>query len=105
MASSREVWKVYAGDELVADLVVTGGAFPWLEARVEARPAFAAVRPLFDEEWAATEPEDWDRADHLYRALNDALRLVDAKGVAVAEFLPHVQGDEAWWRWSYEPLK
>jgi hypothetical protein len=105
MASRGEVWKVYAGDEHVADLIVTGGDFPWLEARVEARPAFGAIRPLFDEEWAATEAEDWDRADRLYRAVNDAVRLVDAKGVAVAEFLLHVQGDEAWWRWSYEPFE
>jgi hypothetical protein len=24
--------------------------------------------------------------------------------VAVAEFLLHIQGDQAWWRWSYEPF-
>jgi hypothetical protein len=35
-----EVWKLYAGNELVAELVVTGGDFRWLDARVEARPAF-----------------------------------------------------------------
>ena len=83
---------MYAGDELVADLVVTGGDSPWLEARVVARPAFGAIRPLFDEEWVATEAEDSDRADRLYRAINNAVRLVDGKGVAVAEFLPARSG-------------
>ena len=29
---------------------------------------------------------------------------VALQGVAVAEFLLHVQGDQAWWRSSYEPF-
>jgi hypothetical protein len=99
-----EVWKLYAEGELVAELAVTGGDFPWLDARVEARPAFEPLRPLFAEELAATEAEEWDRADRLYRAVNDAVRFVDPQGVAVAEFLLHIQGDQAWWRWSYEPF-
>jgi hypothetical protein len=105
MGGSGEVWKLYAGDDLAADLVVTRGDFPWLVARVEHRPGFESVRSLFDEEWAATQAEDWDRAERSYRAVNDATRLVDPQGVAVAEFLLHVQGDQAWWRWSYEPFE
>jgi hypothetical protein len=105
LGRSGEVWKLYAGDDLAADLVVTGGDFPWLDARVDARPALESLRPLLDEEWAATESEDWKRAERLYRAVNDAARLVDPQGVAVAEFLLHLQGDRAWWRWSAEPFE
>ena len=54
MAGSGEVWKLYAGDELVAELVVTGGDFPWLDARVDARPSFEPLRPLKGQ-WAATQ--------------------------------------------------
>jgi hypothetical protein len=104
MSGSDEVWRLFAGDEVVADLVVTGGDFPWLEARFEAQPAFEAFRPLFDAEWAATDSQDWDRADELYREVKKTFRLADADGVEVAEFLLHVQDHEAWWRWSYEPF-
>src|SRR4051794_36950616 len=104
MTGQDEVWKLFAGDEIVANLVVTGGNFPWVEARVEAHPEFEAFRPLFDAEWAATDSEDWDRADELYGEIKQAVRLVDSNGVEVAEFLLHVQGNDAWWRWSYEPF-
>ena len=105
MSRNHDVWTLFAGNDVVADLGVTGGSFPWLEARVEARPAFDGIRPLFDAEWAASQVEDWDRADELYRQINAALRLADPDGVEVAEFLLHIQGDDAWWRWSYEPLE
>jgi hypothetical protein len=48
---------------------------PWLDARVEPGPAFEAFRPLFDGQWAATQAEDWDRADELYQEIKSALRL------------------------------
>ena len=104
MSRTREIWTLYAGEDVVANLVVTGGDFPWLDARVDPRPAFEGFRRLFDAEWAASQTEDWDRADELYREINAALRLADPDGVEVAEFLLHIQGDQAWWRWSYEPL-
>jgi hypothetical protein len=43
-------WTLYRGDELIADLVVNGGDFPWLNADVRPHPGFEDVRPLFDEE-------------------------------------------------------
>ena len=45
-----EIWLLYQGDELLADLVVTGGDFPWLNAELRAKPAFDEVQPLFAEE-------------------------------------------------------
>jgi hypothetical protein len=54
-----ETWKLYAGDELVADLVVTDGDFPWLYADVREEPGFARFRPLFDKEVKASEAADW----------------------------------------------
>ena len=54
--------------------------------RIEPRPVFAAYRPHFDEERAATQAEDWDVADELHREIKSPLRLVTLR-----------------WRWSYEP--
>jgi hypothetical protein len=48
------VWQLVRGDELLAELVVSGGDFPWLNAEVRSAAGFAEVRPLFDDElrWA-----------------------------------------------------
>jgi hypothetical protein len=47
--ANDSVWHLLRGDQLVAELVVTGGDFPWLSATVRA-PAFDELRPLFAEE-------------------------------------------------------
>ena len=60
-----KAWKLYAGDELVADLVVTGLDDPWLLARVEPGPGHERYRPLFaaDLAEAADDDEDDDEDD------------------------------------------
>jgi hypothetical protein len=35
MGEADRVWRLVRGDELVAELVVTGGDFPWLNARTD----------------------------------------------------------------------
>lgn len=46
------------GKELLAELVVTGGDFPWLNARMRPAPGFEAIRPLFEQELRALERID-----------------------------------------------
>ncbi|GAA1864060.1 hypothetical protein GCM10009687_34160 [Asanoa iriomotensis] len=94
------------GGEKVADLVVNGGDFPWLNARVDACDGFAALRPLFAEELRLLggideDVESWERA---YDVVRNAVMLRYPDGEDVPEFLLHVDGDEAWWRWSDEPF-
>ncbi|WFE26672.1 hypothetical protein O7623_25820 [Solwaraspora sp. WMMD791] len=93
---------------LLADLAVTDGDFPWLYATVRPTEAFAPLRPIFDAELRALRrAEDgsddgaWDRA---YQQVRAAVVLIDPAGVAVPELLLHVDGDQAWWRWSDEPF-
>jgi hypothetical protein len=100
-----QVWKLYADDELAAELVVTGGDWPRLEARVEAHPARDSLRGTFAEEWAASEAEDWARADRLYAEIRAATRLVDPNGVVIPEYLLHIDGSDAWWRWAATPFE
>jgi len=40
------VWQLVRSDELLAELVVTGGDFPWLNAKVRPAAGFAEVRRL-----------------------------------------------------------
>jgi hypothetical protein len=100
-----KVWKLYAGDELVADLVVTGLDDPWLLARVEPGPAHERYRPLFAADLTDAADDDEDEEDDdepvdpRFAEMRRALRLCNPKGKAVTAFLLHVDGDEAWWRW------
>ncbi len=106
MGEAERVWQLLRGDELLAELVVTGGDFPWLNAEVRPAAGFAEVRPLFDDELRLLEvldedPEPWEAA---YRRIRTAVRLVAPDGLPVPEFLLHIQGTDAWWRWSDEPF-
>lgn len=103
----RPPWTLYRGAELIADLVVAGRDFPWLNARVRPRDGFDDVRPLFAEELGLLDdldqqPDAWEAA---YQAIRAVLTLKDPDGREVPEFLLHVDGDEAWWRWSDEPFR
>lgn len=107
MSQAERAWQLVRGDELVAELVVTGGDFPWPNAKVRPAAGFAEVRPLFDEELRQLElldedPEPWETA---YRRIREAVRLLAPDGRPVPEFLLHIQGADAWWRWSDEPFQ
>ncbi len=65
-----------AHGELLAELVVNGGDFPWLNAEVRPTAGFAEIRPLFDDEIRRVhlleeEPEQWEAA---YRRVREAVR-------------------------------
>ena len=102
----RDVWQLCQGDQVVADLVVTGSDFPWLEARLEPRAGFEALRPLFEEdlklvELIDDEPEAWEA---VYDRIRTTCSLRYPDGRTVPEFLLHIDGVDAWWRWHDKPF-
>ncbi|MEV0724271.1 DNA alkylation repair protein [Micromonospora purpureochromogenes] len=99
-----QAWTLYRGDELLADLVVNGGDFLWLNADVHPYADFEDVRPLFDQELRLLDDidnhvEEWEAAYEKVRA-SVTLRYPD--GREVPEFLLHIDKGAAWWRWSDE---
>ena len=67
MNAGERVWRLMQGRELLVELIVTGGDFPWLNSRIRAAPGFEAIRPLFEQELRALERIDddlgsWDAA-------------------------------------------
>jgi hypothetical protein len=98
------MWRLRRGDELLGEIVIEDGDYPWLHGRFRALPAFADVRPWFDEELALLDAGDdtgrWSRA---YDRITDSLSLVAPAG-PVAEFLLHIRGDQARFRWTDEPF-
>jgi hypothetical protein len=100
-----DVWRLHDDDGVVADLVVREADWPWLFATVAPTPAFERLRPLFAEELRLVEADmdvpAWEAA---YQRVADAVSLAYPDGRRVPEFLLHIDGLEAWWRWSDEPF-
>lgn len=86
----------FAAKELLAELVVTGGDFPWLNARPLPRRGFEDVRPLSEEELRVRDHIDYDvdAWEAAYQDVRQAVRLRARDGRLVSEFL-HSQGDDA----------
>jgi hypothetical protein len=99
-----EVWRLLRQDELIGEIVIEQGDFPWLSGRFAPAPAFAAWKPLFDRELALMEEENWDEWEAVAAEIHDNLLLV-APGGPVAEFLLHIEDDQAWFRWNDEPFE
>jgi hypothetical protein len=61
------------------------------------------VKPLFQRELALLEEEDLDEWDRVVGEISETLELVAPAG-PVAEFLLHIDGERAWFRWSDVPF-
>jgi hypothetical protein len=101
-----EIWRLHAGGVVIADLVVTGVDQPWVRAAVHEQPAFSQVRRLFLEDLRLLEDIDntveaWEAVQHKIR---QTTWMSYPDGSPVPEFLLHIDGSEAWWRWSNEPF-
>lgn len=101
-----ETWTLRDQGKQIARWEVTGTDFPSLEAIVHREPGFEQVRELFDEDLRLLEALDdgdlrtVERFEEHYRTIQARLELVGPDGVAVQEFLLHIDGDKAWWKWS-----
>ena len=108
MTNSRtangDVWRLHRDGREVARLTVIDSDWPWVYADVEALPGFDDFSPIFLEEQQAWEAEDWDRADACYERIRAALTLTYPDGEQVAEFLLHIDGAAANWRWHDVPF-
>jgi Ser/Thr protein kinase RdoA (MazF antagonist) len=102
-----QVWRLTRDGELLATLEVTGGDFPWLHARFQPAAGFEEFRPLFAEELRLIDdlPDQVDAWEAVYQRIRHAVTVHYPDGRQVPEFLLHVEGDEAWWRWSDEPFE
>lgn len=102
--AQARTWRLYRGAELLADIVVEDTDMPWVTGRVLARPGLEELRPAFEREWALINEADDLDYDAWERAYEPISRLTLASPTGpVAEFLLHIEGDEARFRWSAEP--
>lgn len=110
----EQIWKLKHADAVIGEIHITDGDFPGLSGAFVPLPGFADFKPLFDRELELWERlcdgpgPDADDAATSYRETYDLIRstltLVDSGGVPAAEFLLHIDGSEAWFRWSNTPF-
>ncbi|MEU9146995.1 hypothetical protein [Streptomyces sp. NPDC048349] len=104
MTSDGTTWRLLRRGALLGTVTVTEADFPWLRGRFAPEPAFAEVKPWFDEVLALMAAGEYgERFDAAYEVIARALTLASPTG-PVAEFLLHIDGEEAWFRWSDEPF-
>jgi hypothetical protein len=82
MTRTGQIWKLCHGDQLLGELTVTDGDFPWLNATFIATDAFVPWRAAFDDELRLLDDlddhvEDWEAA---YRRIDQHLTLHDPRG-------------------------
>ncbi|WLW49861.1 hypothetical protein [Streptomyces sp. YU58] len=106
MGFEGEVWQVRSGEDAVGEILIDDADFPWLSGHFTAGPGYGAVRELFARELALTERDDeghWQQWEEAYDEIRRSVSLASPDG-PVAEFLLHIDGDRAWFRWSDEPF-
>ncbi|MGW2377467.1 MULTISPECIES: hypothetical protein [Kitasatospora] len=96
-------WQLLRGGELLGEIVVDDGHFPWLDGRFVPEAGFVEVKPWFDESAALVDAENFQAFERAYDRIDGTLTLVSPHG-PVAEFLLHIRGDRASFRWSDEPF-
>ncbi|MEU3418828.1 hypothetical protein AB0F39_09825 [Streptomyces murinus] len=104
MGFEGQVWRVRSGAEPVGEIVLDEAGFPWLHGAFTPASGFAAVRDLFARELVLMDEEDREGADLVYEEIRRRITLTSPEG-PVAEFLLHIEGDRAWFRWSHEPFE
>ncbi|WP_433498311.1 hypothetical protein ACQP1K_26005 [Sphaerimonospora sp. CA-214678] len=66
------------------------------------------MEPLFVEELSLIEADgelDYDAWEAVYARVSDQVELIAPDGRPVTDFLPHISGQDAWFRWSDVPLE
>ncbi|MGW2705871.1 hypothetical protein [Streptomyces sp. NPDC001340] len=104
MGFDGAVWRVRAGEDPVGEILIDEADFPWLSGSFTTGPGFAAVHDLFARELALLEDERWEEWESAYDEIRRRVSLSSPDG-PVPEFLLHIEGDRAWFRWSDEPFE
>jgi hypothetical protein len=92
---------LYRGEQLLGTLTYASSDMPWEHGTFEPTPAFEEFRPLFDRELAllnADRMDEWEEAWSEIEELGLHLKRGPASK-AIDEFLLHVDGSNAWWRY------
>jgi hypothetical protein len=96
--------KLMQGETQLGTLTIYDMDWPWVNCHFESETAFEKVRHLFDAEQAilvhARTPSDYDAWERSYDDIEAlGLRLFPEDWEPIVDFLLHIEGNEAWFRY------
>ena len=108
LTDMKEQWRLMSGRILVGTIDVSDVDQPWFVGRFEPEAAFAEFSDAFARELELVEGDlehQIDQWERVYRSISDRLQLVGPDGTTVPEFLIHIRGTEARFRYSDTPFE
>lgn len=100
-----DVWTLRLRERLLGTIELAATDFPWVSGTWTPTAAYEEVAPLFADELQLLDADDNSAWDQAYQSIYDAgVRLHYPDGRQVPEFLLHIDGTMAWFRWSDEPF-
>ncbi|MEV7289653.1 hypothetical protein AB0O01_34745 [Streptomyces sp. NPDC093252] len=106
MGFQGDIWRVHSDEGEVGEILIQDADFPWLSGRFTPGPAYEGVRELFARELSLSRLDSdtqWAAWEQTYDAISRRVTLSSPDG-PVPEFLLHIDGESAWFRWSDEPF-
>lgn len=95
-------WHLLRHNNLLGKIRVTDKDVPWLIGEFLAEAEFEDIKHLFDKELELlnnNQAEEWGK---VYDEIS-LLTLKSPDGSHVSEFLLHIKGKRAWWRYNEKP--
>ena len=91
-------------------ITVRGIDQPWVLGTWAPTAEFAPLAPLFERDLAVSRADNWDDAgvadlEGVWAEIRKAVDLHYPDGRIVPEFLLHIDGTDAWFRWNDEPFE
>ncbi|MCP4538500.1 MAG: hypothetical protein GY832_15295 [Chloroflexi bacterium] len=97
-----ESWRLKLGEETLGVLTKDRLDQPSMFCHFEPAPAFEQYKPLFAEELRLLNLEKMDLWEQAYRKIISpgfTLEPVGKKSQIIKDFILHIEGNEAWFRW------
>ncbi|MCC7103974.1 MAG: hypothetical protein IT307_02410 [Chloroflexi bacterium] len=94
-------WRLCLDNAVLGRLMRRDTDRPWTNCDFEPTDAFERVKPAFDEELQLLNAgwmDDWEEAYERIAALGMTLEDENT-GEKITEFLLHIDGKDAWFRW------
>lgn len=102
-----QLWQLRQDGEVVARIRVHGADQPWAVGQFAPEPGFAELAPLFQRAVELVDSDgdlDVDAWEAVQTQICQRVVLAKPDGQRVADFILHLRGGEASFRWSDEPL-
>ena len=101
MAKKGDTWQLICGTKILGTLTYRTVDQPTFHCDFSPTPDFAAIAPLFAAELNSLNADRMDQWEKDYQKIDAlGLRLVPIGAAPeIEEFLLHIEGNTAWFRW------